>query len=373
MSTVATAIGGGSSGAYLAGLAAVGGFFSLGSGGMVLGAAILNGIVLGSVAGGTLSLANMTVQQKVEASTLVTAMGMDGVVYFKNPETGLNEYRVKLEIPKGVGSKEVKRIVDNIYDAREELIDALKDEDAIKQKAESDTVNLNTKSAIELFEKNMESSNLTQDDIVVLSVIAWKNGNFNLFKKGVSKILTFEAENKSFLYYLFALDSLRSNDIKQAIVYLDMTLNENKYILEPIVLKINILANENFLKNEIEINKVLQFGVKNFDSDKYATFLNLTSLYYRAGTVYFSNKKYAQAKENYEKALAELGLLQKNFFGKQLKHTIELAIANSLYSEGHEIKADKIYYGIISDIDEEEGKAELDKIRTSYLGKNVKK
>ncbi len=219
----------------------------------------------------------------------------------------------------------------------------------------------------------MESSHLTQDDIVVLSIIAWRNGNFKLFKKGISKILTFEAENKSFLYYLFALDSLRSNDTKQALAYLDMSLDQNKNILEPIVLKINILANENFLKNEIEINKVLQFGVKNFDSDKYATFLNLTSLYYRVGTVYFSNKKYAQAKENYEKALGELGLLQKNFFGKQLKHTIELAIANSLYSEDDKMRADKIYYGIISDIDEEEGKAEFEKIKTSYLGNNVKK
>lgn len=370
VSSLASSIAGGGAGSYLAGLYAVGSWFG---GGMVLGGAILNGVVLGSMAGGTLTLANMTMLQKIEASALVTAMGMDGIVYFKNPETGINEYRVRLEIPKDLGSEEVRQIVDNIYEANEAIIDAVEDGDTIKQKAMSESIKLYTKSAIELLEKKLETNEFNQEDIIVLSVIAWRNGNFDIFEKAISKTDTFKAENKGFLHYLYALKSLKINNTEQAIIDLDKSLNENKYALEPVILKINILSNTNFLKNEVEIDKLIQYATENFDSDKYATFLNLTSLYYRAGTIYFSNKEFSRAKNYYQKSLDNLGLLQKNFFGKQLKHTIELAIANSMYKEGEEIKADKIYYGIINDINEEDDIAEIKKIKESYLGSNIKK
>ncbi len=369
VSTFASSLVGGGAGSYLAGLAAFGSYFG---GGMVLGGAILNGIVLGSVAGGTLSLANMTIQQKAEATALITAMSMDGIVYFKNPETGLNEYRVRLEIPKNMGSEEVERLVDNIHESNEELVDALKDGDNTKQKVISESIKLYVNSAIELLEKKLSDSEFTQEDIIVLSIIAWREGNFELFDNAMSKMVNFKADNKGFVNYLLALNSLRKSDTKQAIVYLDKSIEENNYTLEQVVLKINILANTDFLKNQSKIEKLLQFGVDYFDSNMYATFLNLTSLYYRVGTVYFSNKKYTKAKEYYQKSFDELGLLQKNFFGKQLKHTIELAIANSLYSNEKKIKADKVYYRIIDDIDEEDGLMELDKIKKSYLGNNSK-
>lgn len=368
VSSLASTIAGGGASSYLAGLASVGGWFG---GDTALGSAILNGIVLESVTDGALSLANMTMLQRIEASTLVTAMGMDGVVYFKNPETDKNEYRVRLEIPKDLGSKEVRQIVDNIYEANEAIANALEKRDSIRQKAMSESVTLHVKSAIELLEKKLATYDFNEEDIIVLSVIAWQDGDFDIFEQAISNLDTFEAENKGFLYYLYALKNLKNNNTKQAIIHLDKSLDENKYALEPIILKINILSNTDFLKNEVEIDKLVQYATENFDGDKYATFLNLTSLNYRVGTIYFANKKYARANEYHQKALDGLGLLEKNFFDKQLKHTIELAIANSVYKEGEEIKADKIYYGIIIDIDEEKDIAEIEKIRESYLGSNV--
>jgi len=370
VSTAASIIGGGGAGSYLAGLATVGSLFGEG---MVLGGAILNGIVLGTGVGGTISLANMTIQKKAEASALMTAMSMDGIVYFKNPDSGHNEYRVRLEIPKDIGSKNIKQIVNNIYEANEEYVDALKKADSVKQKVLTESIHLYTESAIELFENQLnEDKKISQDDLIVLLVIAWRNGDFELFEKGISELpTTLKKDNEGFSYYLLALNSLRNNNIKQAIEYLDLSHENNNYALEPLILKMNLLGNQDFSTNEIEIDRLLKTAIKTFDSDKYNTFLNLSSLYYRVATIYFSNQKYAEARKFYQKSLDKLGFLKKKFFGKELKHTIKLSIANSFYNEGQIIKADKVYYEIINDIEENE-KNEIEKIRQSYIGLNKK-
>ena len=367
VSTVASMVAGGGAGSYLAGLATVGSWFG---GGMVLGGAILNGIVIGSAVGGTLTLGSMTALQVIEASSLMTAMSMDGIAYFKNPETGKNEYRVRLEIPKDIGSKEVRQIVENYYEANEALIDTIQNGDHTKQTASDVAIKLYTNAAVKLLEQKITDNNLSSDDSVVLSVIAWRNGSFDAFEKGMLQIEKLDTKNKSFTDYLMALKYLKNSDIDNALLYLHKSIESNDYTLEPIILKINILSNLDFAKHEIEIAELVKSATDNFDSDKYATFLNLTSLYYRVGTIYFVNKKYAQANEYFQKAYDELGFLQKKFFGKELKHTINLAIANSLYSDGKKIEADKVYALIIGDIDEKESGEELKKIKDSYLGAN---
>jgi tetratricopeptide (TPR) repeat protein len=61
----------------------------------------------------------------------------------------------------------------------------------------------------------------------------------------------------------------------------------------------------------------------------YAIEYSLVSVYYRLATNYFNNKRYAKAKEYYEKAYEELNIYQ-TYFAKSLKHTVQLGIANSL-------------------------------------------
>jgi len=73
------------------------------------------------------------------------------------------------------------------------------------------------------------------------------------------------------------------------------------------------------------------------------------------------------ARNYYEKAYDELGILQRNFFGKELGHTIQLGIANSLYKEGKIEQSLKIYREIIEDIDEDKVD-EKRRTEEQYLG-----
>jgi tetratricopeptide (TPR) repeat protein len=93
----------------------------------------------------------------------------------------------------------------------------------------------------------------------------------------------------------------------------------------------------------------------------------MVSIYYRVGTLYFVNGRYVKARQYYENAKDELGFLQKHFFGKQLKHTIELSIANAMYKEGKVSTAQELYQEILDDIDEEDVD-ELKKIKEQYIG-----
>ena len=100
----------------------------------------------------------------------------------------------------------------------------------------------------------------------------------------------------------------------------------------------------------------------------YSTSYSLSGVFYRVATFYFNNQRYASSKKYYEKAYDELGMLQKNFFGKELGHTIQLGIANALYKEGKNEKSLKVYTEIIEDIDEEK-LDEKKRIKEQYLGK----
>ncbi len=59
--------------------------------------------------------------------------------------------------------------------------------------------------------------------------------------------------------------------------------------------------------------------------------------------------------------------MQKHFFGKELKHTISLGIANSLYMQNKTSNADTMYNDIIKDIDEK-NLDEKNNITEQYLG-----
>ncbi len=132
---------------------------------------------------------------------------------------------------------------------------------------------------------------------------------------------------------------------------------------------INILGNRNFIKNESKIISLVKKAENNFDSDKYLTSYNLSGVFYRTATFYFNNKQYIKAEKYYKKTYNELGLLQKHFFGKQLKHIVQLGIANSLFSQNMRNSANEIYIEIINDIDKE-NKEEMKQIREQYLGSN---
>ena len=347
----------------MAGLSTIGSLFG---GNAMLGAAILNGISIGALGGGATTFAGLSIVAKVGMMASITATGLDGVAYFQNPETKELEYRVRLQIPRKLGSKDTRDIVNKIYNIDENIQDDYTDNKGINhQKLFKKKEKLEDK-AIKLL-KNKLYANDNQEDLIVLSTIASNKAEYDLFDKAVNQIDSSKLDNSSFLNYLKALNSLYKGNEKKSLKYLDSSISENPYALEPIILSINILGNSNFIQNEVKIKDLAKNAEENFDSDDYSTSYSLSGVYYRVATFYFNNERYASAQKYYEKAYDELGILQKNFFGKELGHTIQLGIANSLYKEEKTNKALEVYYAIIKDIDEDKVE-ERTKIIQQYLG-----
>ena len=364
--TVAVWVAGGGSGAYMAGLSAIGSWFG---GNAILGAAILNGISIGTIGGGATTFAALSVLGKVGVMASVTAMSLDGVAFFSNPETKQLEYKVKVTIPKDLGSNETRTLIERIYNTVYEINDAFEDGDVSKQKALFYLKELYNKDAISLLNKKLENQENqdNQEDMIVLGIVAWNNAEYELFDKAISHIDASKLDNAGFLNYLLALQSLAKGNSEEMFAHLDNSISENPYAIEPYILYINALGNNDFLKYEPKIASLVLSAEESYDSDKYATGYTMTGVYYRTATFYFTNKRYVKAKQYYEKALDELGLLQKYLLGKQLKHTIQLGIANSLYAENKTVSAKKVYQEIIEDIDEENND-ERNNIMEQYLG-----
>ena len=363
VSTVATWVGGGSAGSYMAGLSTVGSWFG---GNAILGASILNGVVLGTVGGGVgnASLASLTLLGKVGLFATISASSLDGVFYWMNPETNQLEYKVKVSIPQKLGSKRTRELVDEISFINEKFNEAVENKEAINQKHLTMLKEENNRYALELLEFYLNQSENNQEDLLVLGMIAWNNSKYDLFSKAINKVDRTKLKNTSLLNYLEALDNLSKGNINETKLKLQNSIDENKFAIEPVILYINILANENFDDNEDKILRHVEKIKKDFNSDDYATEYSLASIYYRLGTIYFNNKRYSEAKKYYEKANDELNIFQ-TYFANSLKHTIQLGIANSLYQDFKIEEANKIYNQLIKDIKEDQ---EQEMIKAQYLG-----
>jgi hypothetical protein len=260
-------------------------------------------------------------------------------------------------------------MVDRIYNAREMINDALEEKDGAKQKKAFELLEEYKQEAINFLRRTPIYS-LSQEDLLVLSVIAADKNEYELFNKAISGIDRSKLDKLGFLYYLDGLNSLYHGNENKALVYLQNAMDEDKYALEPIALSINILGYNDFFQNETKIENLVKFAEDNFDSDDYATPLSMVSIYYRVGTLYFVNGRYVKARQYFEKGKDELGFLQKHFFGKELKHTIELSIANAIYKEGKVTTSYNLYKEILDDIDEENTE-EINKIKEQYIGNHI--
>jgi tetratricopeptide (TPR) repeat protein len=361
VSTVASWAAGGGAGSYMAGLSTIGGYFG---GNAILGASILNGIALGTIGGGV-GTTTLSVAAKISTLAMISASSLDGVFYYMNPETKQLEYKIKVSIPKNIGSKKTRKLVDEIYDINKKFNEAVEKKEAIYQKHLTVLKEENNRYALELMEYYIKQDQYNQEDLLVLGIVAWNNGKYDLFRKAISKIDKSKLKNTSFYNYLMALSDFSEGKVSDAKLKLQNSIDENNYAIEPVILYINILANEDFNKNEDQILKYVEKIANDFNSDDYATEYSLVSIYYRLGTMYFYNKRYSKAKEYYEKANDELNLFQ-TYFSNSLKHIVQLGIANSLYSDSKIEDAEKRYNEIIDNIDNEEEKA---RIKGQYLGR----
>jgi hypothetical protein len=358
--TVATWVGGGGAGAYMAGLSTIGGWFG---GNAILGNAVLSGISIGVMGGGA-SFASLPAIGKVGVMASVTASALDGVALYQNPETKSLTYRIRLSVPEDLGSKQVLSLTKQLREVDAKLLDA----DAHK----------NEKTYLELVKKkdallkdavakgqavlNTGSSN---EDLVVLGVVAQNAGASELFESLVSKINVDLMEDTGYVDYLKAVASIERGDTESGTTLVRKSWRLNPYAIEPPLLLINILAHEKFDAKEEEIRAIVESAARDFSSNKYKPSYSLVSLNYRLATMYLINKKYPLAQIYYEKAYDELSMLQKHWGSKQMKSMIRLGIANAMFGDNKKAQAKLLLLEILEDVKTD---AEKKFIKSQYAG-----
>ena len=360
--TVATAIGGGGQGAYMAGLSTVGSWFG---GNAVLGGAILNGISNGLLIGSA---------GKLGVSLGLTSAALDGVAIIDNPKTHEVIYHVKVKIPKNIGNKSVRDLVDEYYDFEEKAQDASEDKDLVAAKKYQSFKSNEIDSAISMLKTMLSSPvpkddpKLNQENLLVLSIFAWNSAHDDLFSQAVVQLNKMNTDNDSehngFLQYLNALNSLAEGNKEKAIASLKKSIVENPYALEAPILYLNLLATD-FEKNRTKIENLVKQTDESFDSDKYSTDYSMASVYYRAGTIFFLHKDYKKAEEYFNKAHDSLSFFEKHFLTNHLERVINIGIMNSQYLQDKIVDANELYKDTYSDADSPEEKAS---IKAQYLG-----
>jgi tetratricopeptide (TPR) repeat protein len=345
----------------MAGLSTIGGWFG---GNAMLGSAILNGISIGVVGGSAAKFAALPALGKVGVLTSVTATALDGVASFENPETQNLTYRVRLMLPVDMGSKSIRDFAKD-FNALEN------DMQAADSKRDSKAYELLSKKKIEMAnighkwaKQALVSKQSTNSDLIVFGVFSKNVGDFDLFEKLISRVTTSKVQDTGYVDYLRAIVSVEKGDLKTAENLLRKSFKLNPYAIEAPLLLVN-MQGRNFKRNEKDIVAIVKRAQKHYDADKYESGYSLVSMYYRVGTLYLLNKKYAHAKFYYELALDKTSMLQKYFGNKQMTNMIKLGIANAMYGQNNKKNADEMFLKIIN---ESENAGEIDFFKNQYAG-----
>lgn len=376
VSSVASTVGGGGAGSYMAGLSIVGGWFG---GNAMLGAAILNGVSLGTVGGGA-AWGTLGVASKVFVATSVSASVLDGVFILAGGKTGELEYRVKVKQPKGIGGKQTREIVDlldemenksnkllsskskyenNLQRAKEkydvekviDLEGKIKKSDELYEALQAQRTVLLSEALNRLKEDNIES--LSQEDLIVLSVLAWNNLEYDLFIRAINKLPERDGGDQGYYHYLKALSELAQSNENKAIDHLHRSMEQSSYALEPAILYLAILGQGDFERNKPILEAFVNNVASKFNENKYHSDYNLVALYYRLATIYMIAEEYDKSEIYFIKAKSELGLLKSfNNGEKMIASMVDLALANVNYFKGDIKKADELYNKAINNTDD---------------------
>lgn len=360
VSSVASWVAGGGAGSYMAGLSTVGAWFG---GNAMLGSAILNGISIGVVGGGG-AFATLPAVAKVGVMASVTASTLDGVAFFQNPETQSLTYRIRLTVPEGLGSKNVRKLAEEFVDVERELLDndVINDEKAYEELVEMrETLLTQAVSRGEQALKNRGSN----EDLMVLGILTKNAARPDLFEILINKIDAEELDDAGYIYYLRAVALIERGDVASAENLLRESWRLNPYAIEQPLLLLNILGRGNIEPREGELLGIAADATDSFDSDKYQSAYSLVAINYRLATIYFNNKKYSKAQEYYEHAYAELPFMQKHIGSSNFGNTIRIGIANSLHGQKEDAAAKEIFEEVLGSTETD---AEEDYIRSIYYG-----
>jgi len=358
VSTVASWIGGGGAGSYMAGLSTVGGWFG---GNAMLGAAILNGISLGTI--GTASgKATLSIAAK---AAIVVDLSLSGISYIKSVEDEKGVYVFDIKIPKNLGSGTVRRLVETIYDLEDEKQDAIENKLFEKANGISKQIEAECKRGVKLLEKEFSKKKPSQENLLVLGILAYKIGNVDNFSLALSYIDKFyQPKRTSFLDYLKGINELsipKSYSEEKALEYFEYSYKQEPYIIEPVISVISLLS-ENYQKNKEKISKWVETAAKNYDSDEYIG-RPLISLYSRAATIAFNNQDWKPALDYYSKEYEELGIIVRTLpIAKEIKNHIKMQMAICHKHLGNSEKAQNLKEEVLENCETENCRKQYEKL-----------
>ncbi len=356
VSTVASWVGGGGAGSYMAGLSTIGGAFG---GNAMVGAAILNGISIATVGGGS-TFATLSATQKALAITSVSATMLDGVAIINGPETKALNYRIALPIPNNIGSHDLRQQADKLRKLGEderklgkkldELADRLKAKEAEKSPenggspkkyAEAESKLRETKEMRAQLEREIASrargatkKQESPEDIVLLAVLAKNLGKSSLFADLIGNLSIDTSKDSGYVNYLKAVEKIERNEVDAANALLKQSSIHNPYAIEQPILRVNILGHQGFDANKGEIIDIVSRTEKLFNDEKYATPFSLVSLYYRVGTLALINKDYSLAEAQFKKALDSRSLWEKYVQNDEFDSMIKAGLASAVFGQG---------------------------------------
>lgn len=363
VSKVASAVGGGGVGSYMAGLSTIGGWVG---GNAMVGAAILNGLSLGVGGGGT-AWASMSAIGKVAVVASVTATTLDGVLLFNNFDTKELSYRIILPVPSKFGTRKARSTAADIAEAEADAFKALKSDDHCAFLDASERRELAIESSRSIAETAIQQSG-KPEHLIVLAILRKNAGDSDQFRQLLGNIAPSAISNPGYLYYLKAIMSIENGDVQEAERFLWASWKASPYAIEPPILLVNLLGFQDFEKNEDEILFIVETAAKQFDDGDYDTPFSLLALNYRVATQYFIHGRFAESEMYYRRAYREIPRLTKHFdrFGRmEIRTPVDLGIANSLHGQNKVDEADAIVERLLKRVDAEDDR---NVISAQYLG-----
>lgn len=338
-------------------------------GNAVVGASVVNGLAAG-IGIGTSSGKLITAGAKLKLAMGITAAAYDGVLFYEEPETRKLVYIVALNIPRDLGSKAVRLLVDNLYDYEEKIAGSESKEftDLMYKHRE-----LDFQYGVSLLKEDLQADNISQEDLIVLGIVAYKAGEYDYFKSATYRLKEKFSDNievRSFVDYLHAIALLMDDDEDEAKRNLRSSIAAEKGVIEPVSLYVALLSEEDFVHNEPVIKQYVSDLEAVYDEDNYDTAYSMASVYYRLGTIYLDNDDYVLAINNFDKARENLSWIQEwwimsGFVEQSFKDYIDIGKANALYSNGQPTAAKELITSVLERTEDEE---QMMTYKTLYQG-----
>jgi hypothetical protein len=352
--SVASWVGGGGAGSYMAGLSTIGSFVG---GNAITGAAILNG---------TSAMFFGAASTKGTASFVLQVMDQfpDQINSFLFDENGdkVSEiyYALPIQLPKNLGSEENRKLVDSFEKINKELKELSEKEakSEYEQQIQENLKKLNDiKNKAEALAKDSDKKN----DAILGAILAYKFEDKELFKKTVLNISDDVTSNEGLLYYLKSIALFNSKKYDEAKKYAKMANEKEKKVIEPLMLLAMILE-ENGESQNIEQEVVEK--LEDFSTDYYSTTNSLTVAYDLVATVYQKEGEFQSALKFYQK---EYDSTSSNYLYDQDKKAIilnKMAQMNSYI--GNKNLSDDLYSKALKRVKEEKYKTAIEESHKEY-------